>query len=379
MRPQTLKELLKYCQRKGGLFDEQVKVATDKKLNLATTQLAGTLQGRHAKNLFFFNPVGQTLDTLDHLIITSNGLVLIEKIQVQKQVSGFDHQWWQDNRTGKLIPNENYRLKQVAEHLDELLSDYVSVDIPMFLYTVADKSFVQNVITINELGSRAVSEVRSGGMTLSPVDMQKIEQVLTQAHQMAVETKIQMFNPQFIHSNYNPLKPMGNGKHIQPHPLTPVYKVLNEWMYDEMSEARLFHQVKLAGLPSHQNTLQTVIVSSKGLLLFSYLESEVKIQVEIGNPTWNVARVENGGWKYLTMENPIHLLEKQADQFLRQLNAPVPTTYRIIGLDPIDIELNHPSLILELHLGHALNKYRQESDTVLNTEQLNWIKQQLKK
>lgn len=380
MRPQTGKELMRYCKRKGHLFDAQAKVATDKKLNQLTSQLNDTLQGRHARNLFFFNDVGQTLDTLDHLLITPKGLILIEKIPVQKQLIKLDAQWWQNQRSGALVPNENYLLSQVAQHLTEVLKGVVTDDIPMFFYPVSDKPFMPEVLTLETLGEQVLTDVKNSTVVLSSLDMQKIEQALTQAHETAVQTKTTLYCPSFIQTYYNPLKPIQVSKNkFKEHPLVTVYQVLNDWMYEELPEARLYHQVKLPNLPPHQNTIQTLILSSKGILLLSYLEPESKIQVDPDLPKWSISKIEAGEWKVLSMDNPILLLETQANHLLQQLKAPVPITYRIIGMDPIDLDLKHPSLVLQLHLNHALNKYRQEGTQTLNEAQIMWLRQRLKK
>ena len=380
MRPQTTKDLIKYCKRKSTWFDSTAKVPTDKKLNQVISGLTQTLQGRHGKNLFFFNPIGQTLDTVDHLIIAPQGLILVEKIAVQKQIVGVDHQWWQHTRTGQLIPNENYQLKQAGLHLIELLSPLHPEGIPLFTYSVADKSFVHNVGTLADLASRVISDVQSQTPKLTPLQIQQIEQTISQACDLAYQSKVDKFNPGFMQSNYNPLKPVVLSKSkTAPHPLTGVYAVLNKWMYEEAPEARLYHQYKLSELASHQKTIQTILVSSKGVLLFSYLEPETKVDVDLNESRWKVTKIEAGSLKGFSMDNPIQLLEQQADQLKIKLDPAIPMTYRIIGLNPIDVELKHPSLVLEIHLTHALDKYWTQSDHTLTPDQLLWIKQQLGK
>lgn len=380
MRPQTPKDLIKYCKRKGGWFDSDAKVATDKKLNQVVQQVNQALQGRHGKNLFFFNVIGQTLDTVDHLLIVPQGLVLIEKIAVQKQIIGIDHQWWQHAKSGQLIPNENYQLKQVGVHLTELLSSIIPENLPVFTYTVADKSFVHNIGTLTDLPQRIESEVRSHPAILSPLQLQQIEQGITQACDVAYQSKLEKYNPSFLQTHYNPLKPIPVTKtKTRPHPLMDVYQALNKWLFEEAPEARIYHQYKLAQLPAHQHTIQTLIISSKGLLLLSYLEPETKVEVALEDPIWKITKIEEGVLKGYNMDNPIRLLEQQADQLKRQLNAPIPMTYRIIGLNPIDVELKHPSLVLEIHLTHALDKYWTQEERALTPEQVLWIKQQIGK
>ena len=379
MRPKNQKELVKYLKRKGGLFSEHAKLVTDKKLNQITLQLNQTLEGRHARHLFLFNPKGQTLVLLDHLILTTKGLVLIEKVPVQKQVAPLDEHWWQHTRNGRLIPNECYQLHRISESLGEILSEVLDKDIPMFCYPVAEQAFIQGVYPLTEILNLIPQRLMMQETVLSVEEIQRIEQRLTHLQEKSEHEKMNHYYPKFTHTLYNPLKPISIGKNkTKPHPLMDIYQLLNDLMFDELSSGRLYHRIKLAEFPQHQNTIQTVLLSEKGILLFNYLEPELKIQIDLPATKWNVLRLEDSQWQQLKIDNPILLLEAQADQLLKQLNAPVPLTYRIIGMNPIDLELAHPSLTLEVNLEHTLDRYVKSTPSTLTEVQLDWLKDKLK-
>lgn len=354
------KLIKKYVSFKKNPFDIKHKCLGDAKLNKQLIHWSETKNISHGRNLFLFNPYFQSLSTIDHLILTPNGLVLIDFIEPVKDIQPFDEDWWVKGKNHDLIPNYFREMKRKKEQLKFYLQLHLSIQVPIYELIVSKTDFMEGIYTYETIISHLES-IKSPNL-LTEEQLQGIQSFILTLHQKTIETKIDCFEPQMWLNHYCPL-----GSYQDQLPEHRLYKKLNHFLYDNLSEAVILSRYRIPIDGVQLPLMDYLIVSKKGGLVINQLTGGGKIK-ESSDQTYWIQEYPATNKQPETknkISNPILVSQQQARGLTKIVHADLIIAYSVFGLSPIDLEVNHAALALDLNLEHNLDRYiKQHPDTL---------------
>lgn len=358
------KLIKKYASIKKNPFDIKHKCLGDTKLNHQLVSWGESKHLIHGRNLFLFNPYFNSLSTIDHLFLTKSGLILIDFINPIKGIETYDDDWWIKKKTNELIPNPFKEIKRKKEQLAIQLQLQFSTTIPIYEILVSKTELTNGIYTHQTL-LPYLESIESQNL-LTDHQLQEIQKFILALHENTVETKLDYFDPQMWLNCYCPFGVYQ--EHIAEH---RFYKKLNHFLYDNLSEAVIFRRYRIPLEGIQLPLIDYLVVSKKGALLVNQILDGGKIKEGLNGESWvqETIPTKKIAATKTKLPNLILLSQQQSHGLMECLSMKLNIFYSIFALSPVDLEINHPALNIDLNLEHCLERYLKQHPDCLTLNQ----------
>lgn len=359
------KGLKKYIHPKKSPFDPKYNPAHSTKFAKELTQIAKKHSLTYGKNLFLYSDLFHSLMTIDHLILTAHGILLIDEVKELKNIEVLDESWWKESKTNKLIPSYLKELQRKKEALSCLLNLQLSLPETFNIqaFVVSSTAFIEGIETPETIRQKITSFLSFSHHTPSNASklIQSMEDCLNAEHFRAVESKMEQFYPDFHFNQYSIL-----GKSELQDPTHRTNQIVNDFLYDNLPNAILLlrYPVHVEGV--RNKPIDYLIISEKGILIINYILGGGKIEALKSFNYW----IRTDGNEKLKMPNYIQTSILQGKYLASKLPFPTPVEYSIVGITPIDLNLSDSSFVLDEHLAHNLDRYLKKHPNILTRDQI---------
>ena len=365
-------KIKKYISFKKSPFEKKHRCFGDIKLSKQLISWGIEKGVEHGRNLFLFNPYFNSLSTIDHLFLTTNGLILIDVINLSETIETYDSDWWFNAKEKRLIPNHFKETKRKKKELSFYLQTELSFEVPIHEIIVSKKEFLDGICSYENLFQQ-LNSIQSN-LSLTERQLEEIKLFLENSHHQSVETKIDYYDSQMWLNYYCPVKKKVNPSEYE------LYKKINHFLYDNLEDVVIFQRYRIPIDGIQLPLIDYFVVSKKGGLIINQVFNGGRIKTDPHSNDW-IQEHPTGKKKNMLIKKIPNLIERSKQQgqgVLHCFSSEFPVSYSIFCETPVDLQINDASLSLDIGLEHNLERYSLQHPDYLSLEQFQNLLKKIK-